>query len=172
MAIYQTNANGMDDAVKEGKMSKAQADQQKAALKDAAKHKDPPIKFTGVLSCHNGKILYRTSGPAANVFIWDGTNSYTYDVASKFLAVQSGFSAQPLVEIPFPGAAVPGISLINLASPGVNNMQLRGDVYTQFIGPHGPWYHDGILTLKRSTDGALLPEAAEWRDDGALNGRY
>jgi hypothetical protein len=172
MAIYRTNANGMDDAVKEGRMTQEQAERQKAALKDAAKHHDTPIKFSGVLSCHDGKILYRTSGASANVYIWDGTHSYSYDVASKFLSVRSGFRAQPLQELPCPGAAIPGISLLKLPSPGAINLQLRGDVYTQFIGDHGPLYRNGILTFKKSSDGTLLPSAAEWRDDTELNGRY
>ncbi len=169
---YQIVAQGIDMSLKQGGMTASAADKARADLRERTAHDPPPNKFSVVLSCRNGKMLYRIDGSRPTVLIWDGKYSYVYDERSAALKVRTGFGFESATLIPCPAVGLPGIPLIKLPTSSQDNLQVRGDVFTGFIFPTGPYYLPGSLHFVKADDGAMHLTAGEWRESGLLRGRY
>lgn len=170
-AIFQANASGIDAAVKDGRLTQAEATKEKLEIEQDLKHDSPPDAFYIVLSMRQGKLLYRMSGTMPSVFIWDGKNSYAYDVKEAGLQVKTGFGFRQVAELPLPGVGLSEIPLIKLPTVDESNMQIRGDVYTNDVQPNGPFYMSGILQFAKEQDGTVRLTGGEWRDNGEIKGR-
>lgn len=169
--LYRTNVNSIDAALKEGKMTRAEADHNKAALKEFFKHDLPPQHFSVMLSSHNGKLLYRTEGDTPIVLIWDNKNAYLYDTKAMYLNIEPSFGFGSTAQFLCPGAGLPGIPVIKLPTPGPAENQLRGDIYAGYVQYNGPLYLPGILHFAQNSNGSPRLTDAEWQENGQLKGR-
>ena len=169
---YRILADGVDASLEQGGMTRIEADKAKAELRERSMHDAAPYKFSALLSMHNGKLFYGISGSKPTILIWDGKNSYVYDALEATLLVKPGLGFISPTQVPCPGIGLPGLPLIRLPTPGGNDFQLRGEIFTNYIFPSGPYYMPGTLHYVTAKDGAMQLTSSEWWDGGQLTERH
>jgi len=150
--MLDSNIFSVKQEVKEGRLSADEGEEGIKIIKKALEHGLPVGTGTITITGHDGK-LRRDWDPGGDPAIYDGHNTYSYNVPNNRLTVNHEFTFYSFQEMPLPGVGLPGLPLVKLATRGASETEYRGDVFNNTANAPtsgGPMYLPG--TLETSAD--------------------
>ncbi len=124
--MLDANVVGIRLAVKKGKISQKQAEQEILAMRKSILNGFPPKRYQITISKQKGMLIcINSNNPQPIKLFYDGKKTYVFR-DNKHMEVEPGLNTSS-VDLPLPGIGIDGIPLIKHL-----DSEFKGEIYTDF----------------------------------------